>query len=554
MQDYQILLDGAAVPPEEFSGTAGTRVTVEQKDGESTISYANSLTFYGQSRDYILNKLVYGANPQIDFVTVKIYDGCCTDGAGNGLLIFEGKATRADIEFCDPAYNEDCGVTMSLADASTAADAIQCVRNVLITQRRYGARTSGGENTYRPSVQFGYYEETRPKSFTRITLITILILLTLYAPIVAIIQIVSFGFLDLSLLYNGALDVLLKKRWHKSPFIHSYLSNVCQLCGLRLRSSLFEPTGVYHNLTRLDTAFSEGGIGLASGLSGSSGISPTQAYRDFNSPNITLPELMRSLAELNIGYLVTGTDLIVERKDFFGNNIWIDFTQRQSDILELCFTASEEAQPAGEVFAFTEDGSDKLGNEANPLWSGEVVDYNTPIIPTLRGIKQTTIQYGTARFLGDGLESVIFDVLNSGYANAITFGAINITTGSLLMTTGTASVPKLLMYDGFSNPNDAQVEVLGGKYNGRAWLRADTQSAYGFAGFYDNLLRINDPRLNLQRNLSYKLRFSYICEDLRTRSFGQVVQIPINGTNVLARIDTVEIDFESREITISGVI
>lgn len=546
MQDYQILLDGSPVPAIEFSGTDGTRITVEQKDGESTISYANSIVFYGQSRDYILNKLVDSGNPQIDFVTVQIYDNCCTDGAGAGLLVFHGIATRADIEFCDPAYNEDCGVTVSLADGSTAAEAIQCVRNVLITQKRYGARTSDGENEARDAVLFGYYEETRPKSFTRISLILVFILLTLYAPIVLLVQIVSFGALDLGFLYNGILDVLLKKKWHKAPFIHSYLSNVCKLCGLRLRSSLFEPTGVYHNLTRLDTAFSEGG--------GLTGTTPEQIYKDFNSPNITLPELMRSLAELNIGYLVTGNELIVERTDFFGNNIWIDFSQRQSDILELCYTASEEAQPAGEVFAFTEDGSDKLGNEANPLWSGQIVDYNTPIIPTLRGIKQTTIQYGTARFLGDGLESVIFDVLSSGYANAITFGAINITQGSMLMTTGTASVPKLLMYDGFSNPQDAQVEVLGGAYNGRAWLRSDMQARYGVSNFYDNLLRINDPRLNLRRNLSYKLRFSYICEDLRTRSFGQVVVFPVNGVNTTARIDSVEIDFGAREITISGVI
>lgn len=547
MQNYEITIDGATVIDTEFSGTENTRITIEQKDGASTASYANSLTFYGGTRDYILGKLVNGPNPQTDYVTAKIYDRCCKASDGSALLIFEGKSTRADLEFCDPQFNEDCGVTTSLADGSTAADAIQCVRNVLITQRRYNGRSSRGEDTFRDAVQFGYYEETRPKSYTRITLYLVFLLLIIYLPLIAIITLLSVFTIDTSLLYSGLLDALLGKKWHKAPFIHSYLSNVCALCGLRLRSSLFDPAGPYHNLTRLDAALSEG-----EGATG--GLTSQQIYRDFNSPNITLVELMQSLTELNISYLVTGDELIVERKDYFGGDVWIDFSQRQADVLELCYNPSDEAQPAGEVFKFTEDGSDKIGAEAARLWSGEAVDYNTPVIPTLRGIRQTTVQYGTARFLGDGLDSVLYGMLSSGFASFITMGGVQLTEGSLLMTTGTASTPKLLMYDGISDPEDAQVEVLNGAYNGRAWLRSDMQAAYGVNNFYDNLLVINDPRRNLQRNLSYTLRFSYICDDLRTRAFGQVIKFPVNGANVTARVDTIEIDFEAREITISGVI
>jgi hypothetical protein len=54
--------------------------------------------------------------------------------------------------------------------------------------------------------------------------------------------------------------------------------------------------------------------------------------------------------------------------------------------------------------------------------------------------------------------------------------------------------------------------------------------------------------------LQYTLRFTYLCDDLRTRTFGQVITIPINGVNTTAKVESIEIDFANREITISGVL
>jgi hypothetical protein len=551
---FNISIDGDFVPPKEYSGADTTRVTIQQDNGETTVTYANTLSFHGAARDYILNKLVYGNNPQTDFVSIKIYDTCCKDADGNAFLAFDGKTTRADIDFCDPKYNSQCSVECSILDASLAGERVQCVRNMLIAQKRNGAIRTLGENEFRRAPEFGYYDEARPKSFTYTMLYVSLFVLTLYLPLVAILFIFSFGTADLSFLYRGLLDVFLSKGYHKAPFLHSYFTNVCRLCGLTLRSSLFEPTKPYHNLTRLDTPFSEGASTRAFITGTGTFVSVDAAYNDFNRPNITLPQLMQSLTELNLEYQVTDRELLIERKDFFGNNVWIDFSTRESDILELCFNSGDEAQPAGEIFKFADDGTDKIGNEANPTWSGEIVDYNTPTLPVLRGIKQTIVQYGTARFIGDGLESAIEKVSRSGYFNFVTFGTSPVADGTMLMSTGTASLPKLIMYDGSSPINDALAEELNDQINIRAWLRADSVAEYGVAGFYENLLKINDPRLNLQRNLQYTLRFTYICDDIRTRTFGQVVSIPINGVNTIAKVNTIEIDFANREITISGVL
>lgn len=546
MQQFSILLDGNAVPAKDFSGAADTRVTQSQQSNAPAITYANTLTFYGQSRSYILNKLVYAANPQTASVSIKIYDNCCKDANGDSFLVFDGKTTRADINFCDPNFTEDCGVECTVTDASPTGEKIQCLRNVLITQREYLGRTSSGADTYRAAPQFGYYEETRPKAYMNIMLYLAFWLIAAFFPITLVISIFTLFLVDLSPIYNGILDSLLKKKYHKAPFIHSYLFNVCTLCGLSLRSSIFSPTGAYHNLTRLDTPYSEGAR--------NAGADVEVAYRDFNSPNITVIELLDSLKELNISYTVTNNELIVERKDFFNSAVWIDFSARQSDVLELCFDAADESQPAGEIFKFLEDGSDKIGTESGRQWSGDIVDYNTPITPTLRGIRQTTIQYGTARFIGDGLDSVIENWTGSILAQLLTLGNISVQRGSMLMTTGTASAPKLLLWDGTSSMIDAKVEVANGLYNGRAWLNARTLPDFGVTGFYENLLKISDPRLNLIRNLQYTIRFSYICDDLRSLQYGQMISLPVNGANVIAKVENIEIDFAAREITISGVL
>jgi hypothetical protein len=549
----QIQIDNFFVAPDEYNGTDGVRISIDQSDGARRTSFSNELTFYGRAKAYILDKLFFGANAQTDFISVRIFDDCCKDANGDPLLVFTGKVTRADISVAEEYGKSDCGVNCTIVDDSVLGEKVQCVRNTIIHSRRnqQGRLASDGENEYRDAPFFIYYEEGRPRSFTYITSYLLLFILTLYLPLTTVLRLLTLGFVDLSLAYQFLIDTAYKAKFHKAPYVHSYLSNICKLCGLTLQSSLFEPFRPLHNMTRLDAAFAEGGktVGEARLI-----------WNDLNRPNITGAQLLDSFKELNIAYKITETALIVERKDVLQGGVWVDFlTRGDADILQLSYETSDNAQPAGEIFTYAEDQSDKVGNEAVRPTSGAVVDYNTPFNATLRGIRQTVMQYGASRFVGDGQytgqESVLNELINSAYFNFVTFGSGNIERAAMIAQTGVFTSPRLIMHDGTSPRNRALTERINGVPNGRLWLRSDMRALYNVPALYDLLLFINDPRRNLQRNLPFTLRFTYICEDLRTIQQAQQIRFDFFGRGgVVGEIKTLEVDFDNSEITVTGTI
>jgi hypothetical protein len=550
----QIQIDNFFVPLDEYNGNAGLRINIDLSDGARRTSFSNELTFYGATKAYILDKLFFGANAQTEFISVMVFDECCKALDGSPLMVFTGKVTRADVSVSEEYGKADCGAVCTIIDDSQLGQKVQCVRNTIIHSTRTDSlarRVTDGENEFRDAPFFVYFEETRPRSYTYIVAYVLLFVLTLYFPLVAVLWLLSIGQIDLSIAYQFLIDTAFKARYHKAPYIHSYLTNVCRLCGLTLQSSLFEPTKPLHNMTRLDASFSEGG-----GTVGEARL----IWNDFNRPNITGVQLLDSFRELNIGYTITETSLIVERKDVLQAAIWVDFiTRGDADILELTYQTSDDSQPAGEIFSYAEDQSDKVGNEAVRPTSGAVVDYNTPFNPTLRGIRQTTMQYGATRFVGDGAytgqQSVLAEIINGGYFNFVTFGQANVDTAAIISQTGVFATPRLIMHDGSSSTNRAFAENINGIINGRLWLRQDMLQTYNVPALYDLLLFINDPRRNLQKNLPFTLRFTYICEDLR--SINTARQIRFNFFNqgaVVGEIKTIEVDFDNNEITVTGTI
>lgn len=215
-------------------------------------------------------------------------------------------------------------------------------------------------------------------------------------------------------------------------------------------------------------------------------------------------------------------------------------------------------QPAGEVFKFSEDATDKVGNEIARLWSGEVVDYNTPTNPILSGIKQTTIQYGTSRFIDDGGTSAIKDISQTLLFAVVGLGSNLIEKDAMIMSSGVCLVPKLLLWDGISPFDNAKVWRVpsGGAYayNVPVWLNQDAPATFGVPTFFSETLAQTDPRNALSKSLNYTLVFNYSCDDLRSIGYGKTVRISRNNTMVEGSIESIEIDLELGEITINGKI
>jgi hypothetical protein len=552
----RIFLDGNLVEDKDVSGIEDARITIDQSNSEGAqgVAFGSEFSFSGAAYSYILSRLVDSPTAAQNSVLIRVELTCCTNPDGSPLSPFSGIISRKEISFCEKGL-DTCTVQASALENSTVSQKLQCLRNTIIHAQRIGSgrRISDGEDEGRPARFLAYYEETRPYSYAYLTLffaVYLLYITIIFRIILAAITALTFGLVPFTDGSAFILNAFLKKRYHKTPFVSSYLANACKLCGLNLDAPLFQAGGAYYNLMRLDAPYQEGGKNRLDALI---------VWQKFNRPNITFAELLGSFKELNLGYLVTDTTLIFDRIDRIQDRLWIDFSTGERLIYEQCYEADDVVQPAFEVFEYAQDGSDKLGNEAVRVWASEVVDYNTPINPILSGARRTTIQYGAARFIQDGQRCAIEDVTSSTFYAIATFGQNSIDKKAMIMSAGTCSSPKLLVWDGVSPVSNGHVlrQGVGGgayAYSLPSWLNQNTRNEYGVAGFYENLLTVSDPRLNLKKGFAFRIRFRYLCSDLQNIALGKFVRLQRGTQVVRGDVQSIEIDLNNGEITVTGVI
>lgn len=551
----RIVLNGTTLRPNEYDGSKGAKITLRQdENGEARTSFGSDLRLLGErARTIIFDNLINAANPLLASVPILIYDTCCKDIQGNDKLLFEGIIRFGDVKYCEVKQDGTCEMNIEFQDDSTLAKQLQCLKSIFINSKESpdGSITSLGEDEAKAAIYYDYYEETRPKAYMYVLLYLTMFVVNLITPFLIALTILSLGFFRPRRAIQAIYDSFLKRRLHKAPFIYSYLKNACKLCGLNLSSSLFDIGGTYHLLTRMDCATQEGGKDKANADS---------IYNLYNAPLITPIELLQSFRDLNIRWGIDTQNnlLIVERKDYFSNNVWVDFTAgRAEDIVSLCYEFSGELQPIGAVYKHTSDLSDKTGNESLRNWSG-LADWNTPYNPNLQGYDNRTIQYGTSRFVDDELDSVIYNFSRSVLFQIGTFGGLLFSIDYIMiMSSGTAFAPKLLMWDSQSNQVGARVQKLqnpfggGSQYNIPARLNVSNVNG---DTFYHNLLEIDNPQNNLLKNQAYTLIYSYICEDINNFSFGKTVKFFRDSVPVLGTVETVEIDLDKFQMTITGKI
>jgi hypothetical protein len=554
---FSIELNGVLLNNDEYGGTSDTKVTIRQKDKQGLIfSFGTGLQFYKRGYDIIKQNIILSSSPYTSSIPIIIRDRCCSGNNGDDLIIFEGLISSSDIKYCSVSEDGVCFVEAEFKDNSEEAQKITCLKNTRIvdTVARDGSgRTSVGEDEGRGAVFYPYCIESRPSSsmFFKVWLVFTLqtAIIPVLIPVIALVALFN---------PNGAKDLLNRTlvefpkrsigcgRRHKAPFVFSYLQNVCKLCGLNLRSSLFDQGGKYHDLTHLNIPLSKGGKNNGEA---------NQIFKELNFPNQTLPQFLQTFELLNIDYQVLGNDLVVERKDYFDGGIWLDFTQptNQSKIISLCFNFGDVAPPAIGIYEFTEDTGD-IGESVNRLWAGDVVDYNTPINPLLSGVEQKIIPFAPTRFLFDGQPSILRELrFFAGGKNVVE-------DDIMLLSRGMANIPKLLMYDTSTPFDEARVKSsaansAGNKiYNVEAWIRQGAGSNVfpPTTGFYEELLTIDNPNNQSIRREDFELVFSYDCNDLRTFEFGELVKFERFGVVKEGSVESLDIDYIKRQITITG--
>ncbi len=555
----KVILNGVDLATSDFSGTVDGKVVIRQDDksGDKVFSYANSIELRGQGRQIIFDEILNSPNPFTASVPLVLKDLCCNDDNDQPLTLFEGHVTAQDVSYCEKDVDDPIGcnsLEISSEDNSIEAQNLRCIKNtpVVLRESLDGSITSDGEDQTRPSVFYTYCIESRPAVLNALRLAFILLNYILVMPV--FIAIAPFVVLFSGFTVTPAEIYQFNNRWvrdligcgrlHKAPFVFSLIKNVCKLCGMQFSSTLFDVGEPYYDLTYLNIPYSKGGKNIQKAQ---------EVFKEKNFPGDTLTQFLEKFTFLNIDYRVQGNTLVVERKDYF-DNFWIDFSSRQDDIISLCFEFGAEGPKAGRFYEYTRDPLD-IGDEANRLWGGPVVDYNeNSFNPILNGVDRRIVPFGSARFIKDTFGSQI-----GSFPSPPGF---TIPKNALLLSTGFTSIPKLLMYDTNSDREDARVKKIANPnsnkfiYNMDAWLSVDTTSIInGQQSFYHRLLYIDDPRVagTIDRKFQiYTLVFKYECDDLRTFKIGSQIKFIQNGTLTRATVEEVEIDLQKRQIRLSG--
>ena len=559
----KIFFNGIPQNLDDFNGTENISFVFQQ--GESGSSFSPELVLTGEAFDYAYSQLIAHPSPGLTEILVEVYDECCTDETGADLLLFSGVIRGSQVTWCTVSDGvSQCTMTVTVVDNSQDARAVACLKNVFPWDRKLnyqGTSTTLGEDTFRAAPFLTYCIDIRPGFMQEIVLIIGIILLFALAPLIAFVSLIGVitGLIPNFSFFFDTLQTLLVGCGykHKTPFVHSYLQNMCELCGLNLSSSVFNPGGDYHNTMRLDAPYKPGRKITSRVL---------DAY-ELNKPNLNGVQFLDELKQFNLDWKIFGSALVIERKDQFGAGVYVDLSALpQTEILSLCFDTLAERPAAFAEYQYVKDGIDNTGDETNPDWVEKAIDWNVPVNPAQAGLFSRTFTFGTAQFREDsGRDDV--SALDKSFYRAV-LPVLNDFTGVMLMERGICGVPRLLMWDGASPQDDARVLRYPSQtpdtfdYNTDWWVKVAYSDGTGTPHdtLYQRFLTIDDPRVSGIRTRPYRAVINATCEliqglgVLETDKLNKTVIVPLAGVNYSGSIEEIEYSVTENTITISGKI
>lgn len=571
MSTTRIEIDGVDFTG-DVSGIAKVRVSTSKKDGDNKITkrFTNELTFMRAAYTYMKPILIDNPLGKNASCAVKIYDTCCKDDDGNYFLVFEGVIRGDSIDWCIG----DCFFTGQCLEHTEATKKIDCLKSTLITDNWNGIMTAS-------HPRMTYCDELRPNWLHDVVIILgiiINIILLILTPIVAILSVIIstvcflvdlFGGDCPDELEDGILDNFLEfkerlnesilgcGRQHPSPLVRTYISNVCDKCGIPWQSSILKnPASDYFNTVYLYAPSDKGTRDT------------TVKIIERNTPIHTGETFLQELTTpFNADFNVKSGVLYFERKDFFWNNPnWIEANNVPLDG-KVCLHWRDDDKVAFLNIKYTEDPVDKVANEARDFYR-EIVEWNSPFNDLQKGFKDVQIPYGPTRWRKDGIDR---DVIGT-YAGAPFFsGLIAQFDDAIIMASGNAFQARLLIWDGISLTDSfvKKYSIAGyplnssQNYNYPYQLHehnviANTIYASNAPGqsIYARFHSIDNPKVSPDLGKDFDFQFQFDCEHLRTFDIFKNVGIYNDDGSYMGsgRMEEVAFDFEKRLCTVSGKI
>jgi hypothetical protein len=542
----------------------------DSETGRTQKSYTNQLKFYDDGFAIIYPLMVANPNGLNQSATVEVWDDCCNAPVYRDLII------RGDmVDFCA----NDCFVTCRLTRQDPDELIYQCLSKYEISSNRNGYfnHPPSGQPKF-PLVV--YCNELRPNWLMAVLLSFALFMMFLKA---SFIPIIIFNLVGISLvligicgalkgiekfinwfvpgnpfdctppvcdqilqdpffLINEAKDLIDRivqnfigcGRKHPTPLYRQYIENACQICGINQFNSsiLNDPNSEYYNALYFN-APADAGDRQAVG------------YISENRPTATMSSWLDIIAkDFNARWWISQNQLYFERKDFFlSQPVIYDAVVNAStgDILEgVCFSYNE-----GKLFSSikVEALMDPLDDVCNEDRNRYTVYFDYGSNPNWEGANKKALSYSPARFRNDGVEpDILTQFDNLPLSNLIWGNNISQFSRALLMSKGTASNPKMLIWDGQSY-TDAYVKLYNGVQNMPAMVNS------GQSDLYDKFHRIDDPNQNPFRFWNAEFTVRANCQLVQQLDVNRTVRLSTPyGAVVNARINQINANLGERTI------
>ncbi len=580
-----IELNGAVITG-RIEGVEELKITMRRKDDDNraVTSYSSELTFYDDGWDLISAELIEDPNGFTNQVEVKIYDDCCRSKVFTGFI-------RGDaIDWCEPG----CSVTCNVIEDD---EALTCVKSTVIWDNHNNFLTK-----QHPSMR--YCLELRPNFIQYIVIALSFVLITLmYAimiPLIAIIFVI-FGIIyviclvivgicfligcdppdcnegftnpinvinDILEVFDFITDTIVGcGRFHPSPLLRDYITNVCDKCNLTFQSSIINnASSIYYNTVLFNAEVEKG----------RKNDSTDYTLIDGNKPLLTLEQLLDEFLnmEFNAEWRIVNGVLIFERKDFFaGLSVWVSAATLldQGRLIDghICYTWQDKQRPSFLRAEYQPDAQEYIGNEAKPR-TDQLVEWNSPYSPMQSGELNKQFPFGAARFRDDGIEKDVYSFFADflgGIFDALFGGAFSESRKYMLMNQHTAFNMKLMIWDTTSISegivkNDYSNSFAGGnvednegniippeeRFNYPYWVKSENQN-----NLYD-FHAIDNPRLPGATQFDFDFAFNFNCSEYESFSFDKTVQLIKGGALINGIPQEVEIDFKTKTMIVKGIV
>lgn len=522
---------------------------------------------FGDAYTFIKTNLIDSVNLYSNAICVEIYDELC----GQTMNF---KIGTQNLKWCD---GEECRINLTLIEHDPVID---CVKNTVIsdnTNGDYQAFPSSGNihprfrycDVIKPTFFFGFIV-TFVNAIDAFILSLNLVLLSFFTPLLNTINL-FFGtsYTPPQIPYT-ATALLGCNRLYPSPFVRSYIENVCTLCGVTVDDTtdpiFHDSASNFHN-TALLTAFTTKGVQQSSG----------KDYIVNNRPSWTLFDLMSKLKMPFNGrfFFKNNTELHFNRKDLIGVQLWgatpsIDVSSTGADnkylLGNVCFNWNGEGKPSRINMKYSHDMSDNIGNELLCRFNGEYItpggnpNYNTPV-------ERITPDFGAMSFVLDGKDT-IWDANLEYSLGAVLAGSSF--SGALKTQGDTLQLAKLIIWDGTSPIMDARpvsdawtpysgIQAFSDDEGGFFPISASDLFNFNFPMSFDpdaeaiastnlwDFHKIDIPSASKKTNQSFILKLQFCCQYTSLQLY-----MSVQLENDQGEINSIEYDYATREILIKG--